>query len=427
MWSIGFFWHPAKCYLVICNGGNVSCQKMVPGNGVWERQRKLEWRQETEREEEEITEKGRQPLWEISRLRLHLKSDPQQFHCCAFLCRRLLFAHISVFSKPVSKTESQSESRGACTLCAAAKQHNVRSCSSKVVYFYWFFGNSEAETEGANTKRDNSTTATYVVFQGDTVATITLHTSSLSLSSARCSFSRHKRLALSTASAVFHSWKPNATLDGGDSCWEVPVKPFLWTTPRASSCQQKHDIITCEAEFFPLATVAYVCCEVSPNWFCACQTVLSAVHSATCAGTTISVISFASTGNSAFSEFNTCHKGNNWKRNESENRDKKTKRSNICNNGAAAHNRAGTSLFVCCYLLLLTRWYKDDLCGIIKTVQDSMTINHLVQILMHFVMSAGNIHILHRVMASRELRENKPSLKFSSLSSDRVCSLSKWL
>lgn len=30
-------------YLVICNGGNVSCQKMVPGNRVPERQRKLKW------------------------------------------------------------------------------------------------------------------------------------------------------------------------------------------------------------------------------------------------------------------------------------------------------------------------------------------------------------------------------------------------
>ena len=30
-------------YLVICNGGNVSCQKMVPGNRVWERERKLKW------------------------------------------------------------------------------------------------------------------------------------------------------------------------------------------------------------------------------------------------------------------------------------------------------------------------------------------------------------------------------------------------
>lgn len=28
-------------YLVICNGGNVSCQKMVPGNRVWERERTL--------------------------------------------------------------------------------------------------------------------------------------------------------------------------------------------------------------------------------------------------------------------------------------------------------------------------------------------------------------------------------------------------
>lgn len=30
-------------YLAIYNGGNVSCQKMVPGNGMWETQRKLKW------------------------------------------------------------------------------------------------------------------------------------------------------------------------------------------------------------------------------------------------------------------------------------------------------------------------------------------------------------------------------------------------
>lgn len=62
---------------------------------------------------------------------------------------------------------------------------------------------------------------------------------------------------------------------------------------------------------------AYVGCVVLPNWFYACQTFLSAVHSATYGGREIAVISFASIGNSAFGEFNTCHKGNNCKRKDS--------------------------------------------------------------------------------------------------------------
>lgn len=96
---------------------------------------------------------------------------------------------------------------------------------------------------------------------------------------------------------------------------------------------------------------AYVGCVVLPNWFYSCQTFLSAVHSATYGGRKIAVISFASIGNSAFGEFNTCHKGNNWKRNDSKpaSKCKKKQRCNIPNNGLKL-----PCLFAI-YLLLLTR------------------------------------------------------------------------
>lgn len=39
MWSIPFFWHPGKSYLMISKGGNVSCQRRLPENSVWEHQK----------------------------------------------------------------------------------------------------------------------------------------------------------------------------------------------------------------------------------------------------------------------------------------------------------------------------------------------------------------------------------------------------
>lgn len=71
MWSIPFFWHAGKSYLMISKGGNVSCQRRLPENRVQEHWRGPErgWLLQRQWEEEEITKGGRKPMCEISHIR----------------------------------------------------------------------------------------------------------------------------------------------------------------------------------------------------------------------------------------------------------------------------------------------------------------------------------------------------------------------
>lgn len=131
-----------------------------------------------------------------------------------------------------------------CVHCAPQQSGIMRGA----VHPKWFISIDSLETwrqrqEEQTERRDNSTAATYVVFQGDAAATITLHTASLSLTEQESLLSpllflMAQRLALNTASVVFHFWKPNVTSDCGDSCREVPLKTFLWPASRAMSRQQ---------------------------------------------------------------------------------------------------------------------------------------------------------------------------------------------
>lgn len=121
---------------------------------------------ETQWEEEEITEKGRQPLWEISQSALFLELSPRLSYI--FVSYSAFILHLHPRLEPVSKAERPiTEFRCAYT----AHWHNLRSCLSKVAYIYWSLVNLGGGGWREQTERhDNSTATTYVVFQGDAAA-----------------------------------------------------------------------------------------------------------------------------------------------------------------------------------------------------------------------------------------------------------------
>lgn len=264
-------------------------------------------------------EKARQPLWgNITGQSLPRVRTAAEFYCCCFSCLASISAVSSLFfffSSPASKTESQSRE-----LCA---NHRKAPLFDKLLVQNGLFllilwklrgARQEKQTEG----HYNSTAATYVVSQGDALA-------------------GYYSVRSIPVTPNWQSCKvpPEhvALFDVAEKGWIRPLSfSSFWTVRTAATCdlagtsQRKkksrtgiefrsipagHIWIQCSLNCLhntPLSRVlvnsvlswlcAYVCCVSLHNWFHACQTFPSVVHSATFVGRKRAVISFACIGNS---------------------------------------------------------------------------------------------------------------------------------